>query len=128
MALIHKKICDERGPLTRFIFHDILHSTFDYTENTRNLLVDRVFSAGAKKNVLQLDMYQWVKELSVLLNGTLDERINCAYNVYDLLTTGKIKKEVIFSTMRGCLINMGPIEDCDEAVKVKYCIAKCSIK
>ncbi|KAK0073286.1 hypothetical protein PV325_009978 [Microctonus aethiopoides] len=106
--------------MTRIPFRDILHAGFDYTENVRHLLVDRVFSIMDKQNLSQLHVEQWIKGLSTILRGTIDERINFAYNVYDLMMNGKIKKEQVFPSMRGCLINMGnmgPDEDLDETVK-----------
>lgn len=108
--------------MTRIPFRDILHAGFDYTENVRHLLVDRVFSVMDKQNLSQLNVEQWIKGLSTILRGTIDERINFAYNVYDLMMNGKIKKEQVFPSMKGCLINMGnmgPDEDLDETVKVK---------
>ncbi|KAG5319560.1 EFCB1 protein, partial [Pseudoatta argentina] len=90
LAIIHRKITQILGPMTRFVFRDVLHSALDFTENIRHIYIDRVFSAFDKKNVLQ---------------------------IYDFMHTNKLKKEQIFPTMRGCLIKLQTDEDPDEAVK-----------
>lgn len=56
LALVHRKIQAQCGPISRLTFRDILHSGLDYTENIRHLLVDRVFSAVDKQNALQVIM------------------------------------------------------------------------
>lgn len=55
LALIHRKIQSQTGPVTKTTFRDVLHSGLDYTENVRHLLVDRLFSAFVKKNALQVN-------------------------------------------------------------------------
>ncbi|XP_014474366.1 PREDICTED: EF-hand calcium-binding domain-containing protein 1-like [Dinoponera quadriceps] len=117
LAIIHRKITQTLGPITRAVFRDIFHSAFDYTENIRHLFIDRLFSALDKKNVLQINLEQWVEGLSIILRGTLDERIHLTYTVYDFMHAHKLKKEHIFPSMRGCLIKLQTDEDPDEGVK-----------
>ncbi|TGZ51385.1 EF-hand calcium-binding domain-containing protein 1 [Temnothorax longispinosus] len=90
LAVIHRKITQTLGPMTRLVFRDVLHSGLDFTENIRHLYIDRIFSAFDKKNVLQ---------------------------IYDFMHTNKLKKEQIFPSMRGCLIKLQTDEDPDDAVK-----------
>lgn len=54
LAVIHRKITQTLGPMTRLVFRDVLHSALDYTENIRHLFIDRIFSAFDKRNVLQV--------------------------------------------------------------------------
>ncbi|XP_063989815.1 calaxin-like isoform X1 [Diachasmimorpha longicaudata] len=117
LAVIHKKIRGEMGPVTIKVFRDIMHSGLDYTENIRHLLIDRVFSVIDTRTSLQLPVDQWIEGLSIILRGTLDERIKFAYTVYDQMRTNKIKKEQIFPMMRGCLIKLEGEGDLDEAVR-----------
>ncbi|XP_034950553.1 EF-hand calcium-binding domain-containing protein 1-like [Chelonus insularis] len=117
LALIHYKICKEHGSISRTLFRDIFHSGLDYTENIRHLLVDKVFSAMIQQNALHINMEQWVRGFSVILRGTLEERINFAFKVYDLMMTGRIKREQIFNNMRGCFISLGSDENVDETLK-----------
>ncbi|KZC14067.1 EF-hand calcium-binding domain-containing protein 1 [Dufourea novaeangliae] len=60
---------------------------------------------------------QWIEGLSVTVRGNMDEKIQFAYKVYDNLKTNKLKREQIFPTMRGCLIQLQNDENPDEAVK-----------
>ncbi|XP_015605116.1 EF-hand calcium-binding domain-containing protein 1-like [Cephus cinctus] len=117
LALIHDKIVRVMGPVQRLVFRDVLHSGFDHTENIRHLLVDRIFAAMDKQNILQIFMDQWNEGMSIILRGTLNERINFGYRVYDLMKNNRIRKEQIFPIMRGCLIKQQPDEDPDEGVK-----------
>ncbi|KAL2750841.1 calaxin-like [Vespula maculifrons] len=117
LAVIHRKILQTCGPINRFVFRDIFHSGFDFTENIRHLLIDRLFSSIDKTNSLQIRMDHWIEGLSIILRGTLDEKITFAYKVYDFLRTNRLKKEHIFPIMRGCLIAHLPDEDPDDGVK-----------
>ncbi|KAG5329568.1 EFCB1 protein, partial [Acromyrmex charruanus] len=117
LAIIHRKITQTLGPMTRFVFRDVLHSALDFTENIRHIYIDRIFSAFDKKNVLQLHLEQWIEGLSTILRGNLNEKIHFAFNIYDFMHTNKLKKEQIFPTMRGFLIKLQTDEDPDEAVK-----------
>ncbi|KAI4483756.1 hypothetical protein M0804_008016 [Polistes exclamans] len=117
LSVIYRKVLKTCGPMTRSVFRDIFHSGFDFTENIRHLLIDRIFSTIDKTTSLQIRMDHWIEALSIILRGTLDERINFAYKVYDLLKKNRLKKEQIFPMMRGCLIAYSPDEDPDDGVK-----------
>ncbi|EZA46591.1 hypothetical protein DMN91_012477 [Ooceraea biroi] len=117
LAIIHRKITQTLGPMTRLVFRDVLHSGLDFTENIRHLYIDRIFSLFDKKNVLQINLEQWIEGLSIILHGTIDEKIHFAFSIYDFMHTNKLKKEQIFPSMRGCLIKLQTDEDPDEAVK-----------
>ncbi|KAI4499697.1 hypothetical protein M0802_005267 [Mischocyttarus mexicanus] len=117
LAVIYRKVLNTTGPMTRPVFRDIFHSGFDFTENIRHLLIDRIFSTIDKTNSLQIRMDNWIESLSIILRGTLDEKIKFAYKVYDLLKTNRLKKEQIFPMMRGCLIAHSSDEDPDDGVK-----------
>ncbi|XP_017885276.1 EF-hand calcium-binding domain-containing protein 1 [Ceratina calcarata] len=117
LAIIHNKCVQTLGPISRLIFRDIFHAGFDFTENIRHLLVDKMFSVVDKRNTLQIPMEQWIEGLSIILRGTQDEKIRFAYQVYDHMRTHRMKKEQIFPIMRGCLIKLQNDENPDEAVK-----------
>ncbi|CAK9827411.1 clxn [Anthophora retusa] len=117
LAIIHRKCIEAQGPMSRLTFRDLFHQGFDFTENIRHLLIDRLFSLFDKRNALQIHFDQWIEGLSVVFRGTLDEKINFAYMVYDNMRTQKLKKENIFPIMRGCLIKLQNNENPDESVK-----------
>ncbi|CAK9812874.1 clxn [Anthophora plagiata] len=86
LAIIHRKCIEAQGPMSRLTFRDLFHSGFDFTENIRHLLIDRIFSLFDKRNALQIHFDQWIEGLSVIFRGTLDEKINFAYmDLIDLL-------------------------------------------
>lgn len=66
LSLIRRKVVSVLGPMTRLTFRDVLHSGFDYTENVRHLLVDRIFSTIDEYSYLQLYATQWNKGVLVL--------------------------------------------------------------
>lgn len=117
LAVIHRKILKTRGPMTRGVLRDIFHAGFDFTENIRHLLIDRIFATIDQENSLKIRMDHWIEALSTILHGTIDEKITFAYKVYDLLKTNRLRKEQIFPMMRGCLIGHSSDEDPDDAVK-----------
>ncbi|XP_031836019.1 calaxin [Nomia melanderi] len=117
LAIIHRKCVQTLGPMSRSVFRDIFQSGLDFTENIRHLLIDRVFGVFDKKNALQVHVDQWIEGLSVTLRGSMDEKIQYAYKVYDHLKTNRLKREQIFPIMRGCLIKLQNDENPDEAVK-----------
>ncbi|XP_034178247.1 calaxin [Osmia lignaria lignaria] len=117
LAIIHRKCVETLGTMNRLKFRDLFHSGFDFTENIRHLLIDRVFSVFDRHNALTIHIDQWVEGLSTVLRGNLNEKIRFAYQTYDYMRTQKLKKEHIFPTMRGCLIKLQNDENPDEAVK-----------
>ncbi|XP_076678766.1 calaxin [Andrena cerasifolii] len=117
LAIIHSKCVQTLGPISRSVFRDIFQPGFDFTENIRHLLIDRVFSTFDLRNALQVSLDRWIECLSIILRGDLDEKIHFAYQVYDNHTTQRLKKEHIFPIMRGCLIKLQNDENPDEAVK-----------
>ncbi|XP_020287280.1 EF-hand calcium-binding domain-containing protein 1-like [Pseudomyrmex gracilis] len=117
LAVIHRKITQTLGPITRSVFRDVMHSALDFTENIRHLYIDRIFGAFDKNNVLQIHLEDWIEGLSVILRGDLNEKIHFAFKIYDFMHTNKLKKEQIFPSMRGCLIKLPTDEDPDEGVK-----------
>ncbi|KAG6799770.1 EF-hand calcium-binding domain-containing protein 1 [Apis mellifera caucasica] len=117
LAIIHRKCVQIMGPISRILFRDLFHAGFDFTENIRHILVDKMFSVIDKRNALQIHCDNWIEGLSVILRGTMDEKIHFAYQTYDHLRTHKLKKEHIFPMMRGCLIKLQNDENPDEALK-----------
>ncbi|XP_066583535.1 calaxin-like [Prorops nasuta] len=117
LAIIHRKIVETKGPMNRYVFHDIYHAGLDLTNNKRHLLIDRIFSTFDKSNSLQINYVDWVEGMSVVLRGTLDERIRFAFSVYDYWKTNKLNKENIFQMLRGCIFRLPENEDTEQAVK-----------
>lgn len=47
------------GPISRILFRDLFHAGFDFTENIRHILVDKMFSVIDKRNALQVISILW---------------------------------------------------------------------
>ncbi len=84
--------------MERVLFKEVLHSTFQIV--TEDVLMDRIFNAFDKRNdgVIRID--EWISGLSILLRGTLDERISFSFFIYDLNADGAITKDEIFVLLR----------------------------
>lgn len=54
LAIIHRKCVQIMGPISRILFRDLFHAGFDFTENIRHILVDKMFSVIDKRNALQV--------------------------------------------------------------------------
>lgn len=95
-------------------FREILHKTFGMTED---LLMDRVFRAFDRNSDSIVDDAEWVEGLAVFLRGDLKEKINYAFQVYDLNGDGYISREEMFQMLKTCLVRQPTEEDPDEGVK-----------
>jgi Ca2+-binding EF-hand superfamily protein len=73
--------------LDRSKFREILSHTFGMTDD---VLMDRVFRAFDKDCDSYVSPEEWVKGVSVILKGTLDEQIQC-----ELLPTIKIHNGIV---------------------------------
>jgi Ca2+-binding EF-hand superfamily protein len=60
--------------MDRLKFRDVLHNSFDMTDD---ILMDRVFRAFDRDNDSYLSMSEWVESLSIFLRGTQEEKIKC---------------------------------------------------
>ncbi|NXO04643.1 EFCB1 protein, partial [Rhinopomastus cyanomelas] len=99
--------------LDRMVFRDILHRTFGMMDD---LLMDRVFRVFDKDNDSGISVVEWVEGLSTLLRGTLEERIQYCFEVYDLNGDGFIAREAIFQMLKNSLLKQPP-EDSEEGIK-----------
>ncbi|XP_076803323.1 calaxin-like isoform X1 [Clavelina lepadiformis] len=114
-ALIHTYFSLFEGvKMDRNQFRDILHGTFNMTED---LLMDRVFRAFDKDSDSYICLSEWVEGLSTFIRGTLDERIEYAFTVYDLNGDGYISREEMFQMLKNSLVKQPTEEDPDEGIK-----------
>jgi hypothetical protein len=60
--------------MDRLKFRDVLHNSFDMTDD---ILMDRVFRAFDRDNDSFIGMVEWVEGFSTFLRGTVDEKIRC---------------------------------------------------
>ncbi|KAK0134940.1 EF-hand calcium-binding domain-containing protein 1 [Merluccius polli] len=100
--------------LDRGRFRNILHNTFGMTDD---MLTDGVFRAFDKDNDCFVSVKEWTEGLSVLLRGTLDEKIKYCFDVYDMNGDGYISREEMFHMLKNSLIRQPTEEDPDEGIK-----------
>ncbi|XP_022054392.1 calaxin [Acanthochromis polyacanthus] len=100
--------------LDRARFRSILHHTFDLTDD---IIMDGAFRAFDKDNDGILSLKEWIEGLSVLLRGTLTEKIKYCFYVYDLNGDSFITREEMFHLLKNSLVIQPTEEDPDEGVK-----------
>lgn len=98
------------------MFRELLHSTFDIA--AEETLMERIFVSWEKGNEgSPLRLEGWITGISVFLRGSLFEKANYCFRVYDLNMDGFITKDEMFALMKNCLIKQPQDEDPDESVK-----------
>ncbi|CAF4018509.1 unnamed protein product [Rotaria sp. Silwood2] len=104
----------DKEKIDRNRFRDILHNTFDMTDD---ILMDRVFKAFDRDNDGQVSMLEWVVGLNTYLRGTLDEKIAFAFTCYSLKGEKHITREEIFQLLKSSVLKQAGDEDPDESIK-----------
>ncbi|CAG5105814.1 Oidioi.mRNA.OKI2018_I69.chr1.g2478.t1.cds [Oikopleura dioica] len=105
---------NKRPFLDRNQFRDLLHEHFRMTEE---ILMDRVFRAFDADSDSLISMKDWVLGLSIFLRGSLEEKTDYSFRVYDLNGDGFISREEMFQLLKNCLVKQPAEEDPDEGVK-----------
>ncbi|KAK4872196.1 hypothetical protein RN001_016320 [Aquatica leii] len=113
-SIIGKPSVIQEG-VDRTIFRELLHNTFDLI--TEDMLMDRIFCVWDKNNLGLLTVEAWFSGLSIFLKGTMLEKIQFCFAVYDLNSDGYISKEEMFQLLKNCLIKQPQDEDPDEGAK-----------
>ncbi|KAK9306563.1 hypothetical protein QLX08_002760 [Tetragonisca angustula] len=101
--------------IDRVIFRELLHNTFKVI--TEDALVERIFCCWDRENEGIIRLEPWVMGLDLYLRGSLREKIEFCFKVYDLNNDGFITKDEIFQLFKNCLLKQPGEEDPDEAVK-----------
>jgi len=111
----YERLCKkEEGKLHRIEFRDELNRSFNITDD---ILMDRVFKAFDKKSCGTLRQEDYVIGIAKFLNGTVDEQVQMAFDVYDLNNDGYISREEMFQLLKFSLVKAPTEEDPDELVK-----------
>lgn len=100
--------------LDRGQFRDLLTEDFNMTDD---LILDRMFRAFDWKNDSYITTDEWVPGLEVWIHGTLEEKIEYTFKVYDLNGDGYISREEMFQLLKNSLVKQPSEEDPDEGVK-----------
>ncbi|XP_029023143.1 calaxin isoform X2 [Betta splendens] len=100
--------------LDRGRFRSFLHNNFGMTDD---MIMDGVFRTFDKDNDGFVNMREWIDGLSVFLRGTLDEKIEYCFQVYDLNSDNYISREEMFHMLKDSLIRQPTDDDPDEGIK-----------
>ncbi|CAF0826021.1 unnamed protein product [Didymodactylos carnosus] len=111
LCTIFRHLTKNADKIDRNRFRDILHNTFDMTDD---ILMDRVFKAFDRDNDGQVNMLEWIIGLNTYLRGTLDEKIAFAFNCYSLKGEKHITREEIFQLLKSSVLKQAGDEDPDE--------------
>ncbi|XP_051775211.1 calaxin-like [Erpetoichthys calabaricus] len=119
MRLFHDLVGEQHerravSSLDRGKFMNILHNTFRMTDD---MMMGRVFCAFDKDNDGYICLEEWIGGLSVFLRGSLDEKIEFCFNVYDWNGDGSISWGEMFQMLKSSLVKQPTEEDPDEGIK-----------
>nr|CAH7728544.1 unnamed protein product [Callosobruchus chinensis] len=121
LLLIYYKMSKENintkikgGLVTKEQFRDFLHSALDMTDDS---LMDRIFLSLDRMPGKTISMETFIHALSLFLRGTLEEKINHCFNVYDSMGDGLIARESMFYLLKNSLVSLSGEDDAEESVK-----------
>nr|BAP74425.1 Hp-calaxin [Hemicentrotus pulcherrimus] len=100
--------------LDRSQFREVLHSIFKMTDD---VIMDRVLRAFDKDNDACINLYEWLTGLSVFLKGSLEEKIQFCFKVFDLNSDGFISREEMFHLLKTSMVKQPTEEDPEEGIK-----------
>lgn len=105
LIILYYKITKEertQKQMTKDQLMEILHSTLDMTDT---YMTSIVLTAVNKKSSNFISEELWLRTLSLLLRGTMEEKISFCYSVYDLQGTGKLGKEIMFTHLKYSILS-----------------------
>lgn len=103
-----KRTSMERSQL-RAIFHSCFHITDDF-------LIDRSFMYFDTRATSTVSLEMFIRTLSLLLRGTLEDKMKFCFFVYDINGNGKLERKEIIRLLGNCFITE-KAEDAESAVK-----------
>lgn len=113
LLMIHYKLTKEQ-PMDRKYFRKFMYRALDFQND---LMIDRIFSAFDRENKLALTMESWVLGMSVILKGTLSEKIKFCFKIYDMMNEGFLKKETMFVALKHNYRGSTSYEDPEDIVR-----------
>lgn len=117
LLLIYYKLQKEnssKGLVTKVQFRDVLHCALDMTDD---YLMDRIFLAIDRGPSSCISMETWTTTLSLFLRGTLQEKIDYCFQVYDLMGDGILGRETMFYLLKNAMISQSGEEDAEESAR-----------
>ncbi|KAH1028610.1 hypothetical protein HUJ05_001949 [Dendroctonus ponderosae] len=100
--------------VTKVQFRDVLHCALDMTDDS---LMDRVFLALDKGPSSCISMETWATAFSLFLRGTIEEKIQFCFSIYDIMGDGILARDSIFQLLRTSLVSQSGEEDAEESAR-----------
>lgn len=115
VLLIYYKFKKTNGgkEMTDQQFLDVLRKSFDMTDE---FLVGRIMCTLHKSPTKYIKMEEWIQSLSLLLYGTLHEKIDYCFAIYDIHNRRMLSRETMFNFLRSSLLSQSG-EDTEDSVK-----------
>ncbi|KAG8225821.1 hypothetical protein J437_LFUL005628 [Ladona fulva] len=105
---------NEIGPINRRLFRVILHNCLDITDAT---LLDRIFIAVDTSSDNFIDMSEFICGLSIFLRGSLKEKIEYCFSVFDVVGEGRISRDQMNQLLKNCIVHTSSSEEAEESAK-----------
>uniref|UniRef100_A0A182X9V5 EF-hand domain-containing protein n=1 Tax=Anopheles quadriannulatus TaxID=34691 RepID=A0A182X9V5_ANOQN len=99
------------GQISRQQLTTVFDTAFGITDMA---VIRRIYAALDGGNSAHVSMETWARMVSLYVRGTLEEKIQYCYRVYDIQREGMIRRDFLMVLMRGCVRQE---EGVDEAVK-----------
>ncbi|XP_023220522.1 EF-hand calcium-binding domain-containing protein 1-like [Centruroides sculpturatus] len=109
---IYREVCGH-SVMDKATFIDFLQNTFDMTDDP---VIERIFRIFNKSNNGKISVEEWIQGLSVFLCGTMEEKMNFCFRVYDLGGNGCISREDLYSLLKHRIQKTGD-EDPEDVTK-----------
>ncbi|XP_053670453.1 calaxin-like [Anopheles nili] len=99
------------GQISRQQLTTVFDTAFGITDTS---VIRRIYAALDGGTSSHVSMETWVRTVSLYVRGTLEEKIQYCYRVYDAQREGMIRRDYLMVLLRGCVRQE---EGVDEAVK-----------
>jgi Ca2+-binding EF-hand superfamily protein len=96
------------GEMDRTLFREVFQRQFGMNNDVMLAQMYYFFDADHEGSI---SVTEWIKNLSVLLRGNLDEQIKYCYAIYDLNGDGGIGRQEIENLLQGCLNKVPGVEE-----------------
>jgi len=84
---------------------------------SNDFMLTRIYESFDDDNNGTVGLEEWMSGLSIALKGTLDERFEYAFQVYDITNASKINKEELHCLLQNAVVKRPTEEDPEEGIK-----------
>lgn len=104
LLMCFRTAADLPGGLSQFRFRELLQREFNMSDPAACL---QLFSAFDRDKSGHLTFEEFAGGLSVLIGGTMDEKLQLAFNAYDVDGNGMLSMQEVLIMMRSAFISQG---------------------